>query len=296
MKSRLHLPKLDSPPDTILDYLIAHFPQIPADVWHERAERGLLAIDDGSPVTLNSSYRHGITVLYSKQVRNEPPAGEVETIVFQDDHILVADKPHGMVVTPAGDQVDRALLTRLQHSTGMSTLTPMHRLDRDTAGVVLFAFHTKTRSRYHALFSEGTIRREYLAIAHLENKTDQRQWIVRNTIEEGEPWFRQRIAEGAGGEVNAITRIERLESRSDIGLFRLLPESGKKHQLRVHMASLGFPIVGDPLYPNFREKQAGDPPLQLLAHRLSFVDPLSGEPREFTSTRKLRWPLLGTVE
>ena len=295
MKSRLHLPKLDSPPKTILDYLIAHFPQIPADAWHERAERGLLAIDDGSPVTADSSYRYGITVFYSKEVLNEPPAVESETILYQDTNILVADKPHGMVVTPSGDHVERALLSRLRRSTGVESLTPVHRLDRDTAGVVLFALQPETRTLYHGLFSDAAVEREYLAVAHLRNLTNEERWVVKNRMEEGQPWFRQCIAEGAAGDINAVTNIERLESQNDLGLFRLRPVTGKKHQLRVHMASLGFPIVGDRLYPGLREPQAGDPPLQLLAQRLSFVDPLSGEPRQFTSARKLLWPLLGML-
>ena len=110
---------------------------------------------------------------------------------------------------------------------------------------------------------------------------------MENRIEPGDPWFRQRIVEGPA---NAFTEIELLDLREGVGLFRLVPKSGRKHQLRVHMASIGFPILGDPFYPKIREKQDGDPPLQLLANGLAFIDPMSGLPRSFTSARELRWP------
>jgi len=110
-------------------------------------------------------------------------------------------------------------------------------------------------------------------------------------MEEGEPWYRRRIAESDVGEPNAITRIQLLESQNGYGLFRLVPETGKKHQLRVHMVSIGCPIVGDLLYPHIRESNEHDPPLQLLAHRLSFIDPLSGRARSFVSTQQLLWPV-----
>ena len=288
MQSRLYLPKIDSAPGTILEYLIAQFPQVSAETWGERIDRGLVAVDvNDELVTRQSPYRHGVTVLYYKEVPDEPPVSEEETILYRDDEILVADKPHGMVVTPAGDHVKRSLLFRIQQSTELVNLAPMHRLDRDTAGIVLFAIREETRGRYHQLFMDRTIEREYLAIAHLGASTEPKLWHVRNRMEDGEPWFRQRIAKDSVHEPNAITRIEYIETRNGLGLFRLRPETGKKHQLRVHMASLGFPIVGDLLYPEIRERQDNDPPLQLLAHRLSFVDPLSGESRSFTSRRTM---------
>jgi tRNA pseudouridine32 synthase/23S rRNA pseudouridine746 synthase len=289
--SRLHLPKLDTAPRTILEYLIAHFPHIPAQTWRERVANGKITLDDGATVTIQSPYRHGVTVLYSKEIAHEPAADVEETILFQDTNILVADKPHGMVVTPAGDQVERSLLARLQNRTGLKNLAPVHRLDRETAGVVLFTGTIEARSRYHELFSSRTVEREYLAVARIGNTGIQKTWDVRNRLEEGEPWYRRRIAKNDGAEPNAITRVELLESRNGFGLFRLLPETGKKHQLRVHMASIGFSIAGDLLYPELRELNEHDSPLQLLARRLSFIDPLSGEPRSFLSAQRLLWPM-----
>jgi tRNA pseudouridine32 synthase / 23S rRNA pseudouridine746 synthase len=291
MKSRLHLPKLDSAPRTILEYLIAHFPRIAAETWHERVLNGKVTLDDGTMLALDTPYRHGVTVLYAKEVAQEPAACEEEAILFQDANILIADKPHGMVVTPSGDHVERSLLIRLQNRTGLTTLAPIHRLDRETAGVVLFTIHTQARGRYHRLFSTRTVEREYLALANLDAVPDRKEWLLQNRLEADEPWYRRRIAANGGAMPNAITRIDLLETRKGLGLFRLRPETGKKHQLRVHMASIGFPIIGDLLYPEIREKTERDSPLQLLAHRLTFIDPLSGEHRTFASARKLLWPV-----
>jgi len=291
MQSRLHLPKLVPSPKTVLEYLIAHFPHIPAETWRDRVANGKVTLDDGTTLAIESPYSHGMTVLYSREIAQEPAADVEETILFQDANILVADKPHGMVVTPSGDHVERSLLARLQNRNGLKKLAPVHRLDRETAGVVLFTITTEARAGYHELFSSRSVEREYVAVAKLGNAGTSKEWDVRNRLEEGEPWYRRRIAESDAGEPNAITRIQLLESQNGFGFFRLLPETGKKHQLRVHMASIGCPIVGDLLYPDIRERNEHDSPLQLLAHRLSFIDPLSGEARRFVSTQQLLWPV-----
>jgi tRNA pseudouridine32 synthase / 23S rRNA pseudouridine746 synthase len=286
MKSRLYLARLETPPPTILDYLMARFPQISPSMWKERVARGLVTTQDGTPVLMDSAYRQGLTILYEREVPLEPPAEEAEVILHQDASILVADKPHGIPVTPAGSYVKRSLLARLQRGDGLSELAPMHRLDRDTAGLVLFAIKAEGRGPYHQLFAEGKIQREYLAVANLANTPDERRWHVESRIEAGEPWYRQRNGEGP---INAVTVIELMECEKNRGLFRLLPMTGRKHQLRLHMASIGFPIIGDTVYPEVRTKQDGEPPLQLLARRLEFVDPVCAMPRIFVSARKLLW-------
>ena len=291
MLSRLHLPKLAPAPKTVLEYLISHFPHIPAQTWRERIANGKVTLDDGSKLTQDFPYRHGVTVMYSREIAREPEADVEATILFRDANILVADKPHGMVVTPSGEHVKRSLLAHLQKRSSLEKLAPIHRLDRETAGVVLFTVNTEVRARYHALFSSRAVEREYLAVAETGNIGRQRKWDVRNRLEAGEPWYRRRIAKADGVEANAITRIELLETRNGLGLFRLLPETGKKHQLRVHMASIGCPVVGDLLYPAIQERPQQDSPLQLLAYRLSFIDPLSGEPRRFVSAQQLLWPV-----
>ena len=283
-RSRLYLPKLDSPPATILDHLIAHFPNVAAGIWRDRVRQGRVTLESGTPLGESHPYQHGITIYYERETAAEPPAPESETVLYQDDEILVADKPHGMPVTPAGDYVERSLLFRLQKSTGLTGLSPIHRLDRETAGLVLFSVKAETRGRYHQLFEKQTVEREYLAIARLASTPGRKHWLVETRIEAGTPWFTQRIVEGLP---NAKTVIELVEVHGDTRFFRLTPKTGKKHQLRVHMASIGAPILGDPFYPEVREKQPEEPPLQLLAHWLAFTDPVSGKPCNFTSTRRL---------
>jgi tRNA pseudouridine32 synthase/23S rRNA pseudouridine746 synthase len=214
----------------------------------------------------------------------EPEPREAETLLYQDSEILVADKPHGMPVTPAGDYAARSLLSRLEHRCGIETLAPLHRLDRDTAGIVLFSIKRASRARYHALFAEGAIEREYFAISRVAEVPTQTHWRVENRLGEGVPWFRRRIVEGP---VNAITEIELIEVHEGLGQFRLHPQTGKKHQLRIHMASIGFPILGDALYPEMQNLPDSDPSLQLLACRLVFADPVTGIRREFSSSRQL---------
>jgi tRNA pseudouridine32 synthase / 23S rRNA pseudouridine746 synthase len=286
-QSRVFLPKVESPPATILEHLAVRFPHIPVSTWRDRMARGLVTSCDGAVLREDSPYRHGMTVLYAKEVPSEPAPLEVETILYQDDEILIADKPHGMTVTPGGQHVARSLLNRLQKQTGIADLVPLHRLDRDTAGIVLFSSKAGSRGRYHQLFSSGVIEREYLAVASVVETPTERYWILENRLIAGIPWFRRNVE--SGGPVNAITEIELIETRDNLGLFRLKPRTGKKHQLRVHMSLIGFPILGDPLYPQLREPAVSDPPLQLLARRLSFADPFTGLRRDFRSARELRY-------
>src|SRR5215510_10426406 len=194
--SRLYLPKLESPPATILEYLLAHFPQVHPRTWCARVARGLVSLSDGTTLRKDSPYRHGLTVFYRKKVPSEPDPLEEPLVIYRDEEILVADKPHGMPVTPAGEYVERSLLVRLQKRTGMKTLAPAHRLDRDTAGIVLFVVNPAVRAHYHRLFSEEMIQREYLAIAHVAADFEQTEWTVCNRIERGAPWYTQAIFDG----------------------------------------------------------------------------------------------------
>lgn len=284
-RSRIFLPKLESPPATVAEHLALLFPHISRGTWQDRMSRGLVTTNEGAIIRENSPYVHGVTVFYMKEVPSEPQPQEIETVLYQDEEILAADKPHGMNVTPSGDHVARALLNRLQERTGIDTIVPLHRLDRDTAGVILFGIKPGSRARYHELFARGAVEREYIAAAAVTNPPLRKQWVVENRMGTSVPWFRRQITPG---QVNAVTEIELIETKNGAGVFQLRPRTGKKHQLRVHMASIGFPILGDPLYPEMREPQASDPPLQLLARRVAFVDPLTGTRREFTSRRELR--------
>lgn len=276
------LPRRPDPPARVIDFLERRFPSVGRAGWESRIARGLVSFDGGSAVTLESPYREGARVRYFREVVSEPEApGEVK-ILYRDRHILVADKPHGLPVTPGGPYVNACLLYRLRRATGLAELQAVHRLDRATAGLVLAALTEEARGAYGRLFMEGRVDKEYRALARVPREPGDRVWEVENRIVRGEPWFRMTVARG---EPNARTRIELLRSRDGLGLFRLRPRTGKKHQLRLHMAGLGFPIVGDRYYPELEPEAPPDPsrPLRLVATRLELRDPLTGKAHRFHS-------------
>lgn len=283
--STLHLPAGDWA--TVLDCLCAHFSAIPRDVWLERMARGRVLDAEGAPIGIDDPYRVGLRVHYFREVPAEPVIPFEETILHVDEHILVADKPHFLSVMPAGAYVEQTLLARLVKRTGNTDLVPLHRIDRHTAGLVLFSSNPQTRGRYQAMFRERAIDKRYEALA--APLPGLQFPLLRETrFEAGEPFFRMREAAGVA---NTRTRIEVIEKRGEHWLYGLEPVTGKKHQLRVHMAALGAPILNDPFYPEVSCAE-GEPddygrPLKLLARGLSFSDPLSGQLRRFESRLSL---------
>ena len=283
--STLHLPAGDWA--TVLDCLCAHFSAIPRDVWLERMARGRVLDAEGAPIGIDDPYRVGLRVHYFREVPAEPVIPFEEAILHVDEHVLVADKPHFLSVMPAGAYVEQTLLARLVKRTGNANLVPLHRIDRHTAGLVLFSSNPQTRGRYQAMFRERAIDKRYEALA--APLPGLQFPLLRETrFEAGEPFFRMREAAGVA---NTRTRIEVIEKRGEHWLYGLEPVTGKKHQLRVHMAALGAPILNDPFYPEVSCAE-GEPDdygrqLKLLARGLSFSDPLSGELRRFESRLSL---------
>ena len=284
--SVLTLPRLPVPPPKLLDYLDQRFPRVGRAVWRERLAGGKVTDHTGEALGPATGYRVGLRVRYFREVAKEPRIPVAEKILFRDEHLLVADKPHFLPVTPGGSWVNECLLYRLQRATGIEHLTPLHRLDRMTAGLVLFSTDPGSRGSYHQLFDQRQILREYHAVAAAPRRPADREWRIESRLEQGEPWFRMATVPGA---VNAITHIELTGWRDGLARFRLRPETGKTHQLRIHMAEIGYPIVGDPFYPVLRPEAPPDygRPLMLLAHRLRFRDPVSGDERDFRSSQSL---------
>ncbi len=281
--SRLQLPPGDW--GCLLDGLCARFPRIDRAQWESRFARGRVQDAEGRALAPGRPWQVGLEILYFREVADEPVIPFVETILYQDADLLVADKPHFLPVTPAGGHVRETLLARLVARTGNADLVPLHRLDRLTAGLVLFSTRPATRDAYQRLFRERRIDKTYQALAPaLPAVTFPLE--CRSRLVPGEPFYRMLETPG---EPNARTRIEVLQSDGAIWRYRLQPETGRKHQLRVHMAALGAPIVGDDLYPQVCRVGPDEleAPLQLLAQGLAFVDPLSGQPRQFTSERQL---------
>jgi tRNA pseudouridine32 synthase / 23S rRNA pseudouridine746 synthase len=270
---------------TLLDGLCAHFPQVDHARWVDRFARGRVLDARRQPLPLEAPYQVGATIHYFREVTEEPRIPFEEAILHVDEHLVVADKPHFLPVAPAGAYVRETLLTRLVARLGNSDLVPLHRIDRATAGLVLFSASRASRGVYQALFRERRIEKSYEAVAPALRGV--RFPLVRESrIVRSEPFFRMREE---AGEANSRTRIEVLRPLGQWWRYALFPVSGRKHQLRVHMAGLGAPIRHDPYYPELADQAPDDygRPLQLQAKELSFVDPLSGVRRRFESLRAL---------
>jgi tRNA pseudouridine32 synthase/23S rRNA pseudouridine746 synthase len=224
----------------------------------------------------------GAVVYLYRDLRDEVAVPFDIPVLYQDDDIVVADKPHFLATMPRGRHVAQTALVRLRRRLGLDELSPAHRLDRLTAGVLLFTTRREVRGAYQTLFARGAVHKTYAARAAVDPNVVLPR-AVHSRISKRRSNF-QAVEEA--GEPNAETLVELVSSE---GLYRLTPRTGRTHQLRVHMASLGLPIYGDPLYPNVIDVAADDfsTPLQLLAQRIEFDDPLSGARREFVSSRRL---------
>jgi len=235
----------------------------------------------GTWVTPATPYRVGLEVHYYREVPDEAPIPFDEVVLHVDADLLVADKPHFLPVTPTGVHVHETLLGRLIRRTGNQALAPLHRIDRETAGLVLFSTNPDTRAQYQALFRERRIEKHYEAIAPALPGVEF-PCTRSSRMAPGEPFFRMQEIEGLA---NSETRIDVIERGDARWRYALTPITGRKHQLRVHMAAMGAPIVNDAIYPSVRHRATGDysAPLQLLAKQLTFIDPHSGVERRFSS-------------
>ncbi|MGV8859914.1 MAG: pseudouridine synthase [Pseudomonas sp.] len=283
--STLYLPA--GPWATVLDCLCAHFSAISREQWLDRIARGRVLDAEGVAIAAELPYREGLRVHYFREVPNETPIPVLETILYADEHLVVADKPHFLPVTPAGEYVEQTLLRRLIRRLDNPDLVPLHRIDRHTAGLVLFSANKGSRSAYQSLFPARQIDKRYEAIARALPEV-QFPRVHKSRLVAGEPFFR--MQEGPGVS-NTETRIEVSERNGEYWRYGLYPVTGKKHQLRVHMAALGAAICNDPFYPDVLKDAVDDysQPLKLLAQGLRFIDPLSGEDRQFETQLTLDW-------
>lgn len=271
---------------TVLAFLQQRFTRISAEQWRARMAGGSVLDDQGTPLACGAPYAPGRRVYYYRSVAQETRIPFDEVILFQDEHLIVVDKPHFLPVTPSGHYLQETVLVRLKRRLGIDTLVPLHRLDRDTAGVVLFSVQPASRGAYAALFRDRVIDKTYEAVAPW--RADLNWPLTRESrLEEAGHFMLQHEV---SGPPNATTHIEVLEVSAPLARYRLRPVTGQRHQLRVHMAALGMPLVGDGLYPVLTPEGSidHDHPLQLLARSIAFVDPVSGEPRRFDSQRQLQ--------
>jgi tRNA pseudouridine32 synthase/23S rRNA pseudouridine746 synthase len=273
--------------ETVLDFLKERYPGVEAATWTARMRKGQVVDETGMRLHPASPYRAGACVFYYRELESESRIPFAESVLYEDSHILVADKPHFLPVIPSGRFLRETLLVRLRRGGRAEQLVPVHRLDRETAGVVLFSLNPVTRGLYASLFHERRVEKVYEALAPAlpppSLPLTRRSRIVR-----GEPFFRMREVEG---EPNSETHIAALKTpdAGGVTLYRLRPVTGRKHQLRLHLSALGIPVLNDSLYPELRRVEPDDfsRPLKLLAKSLSFRDPVTGRERHFESHRTL---------
>lgn len=276
----------------LLHFLCTRFPFVNETNWRKRLNSGFVVGSDGMALNADTPFQPGQTIYYYREIsrEDEPRIPFDEKILHVDEHLIVVDKPHFLPVIPSGRFLRETLLTRLrlhldlQHL-NVEHITPIHRLDKDTAGVMLLSHNPASRRDYQTMFQDKTVRKIYEAVA--PTRTDLvYPYSVQSRLMRGDQFY---LTKEVDGEPNAFTTIELVENRGETSLYRLQPITGKKHQLRVHMMSLGMPLLNNALYPV--ALAAGDEdyekPLKLLAKSIEFTDPISGDIRTFESMQKL---------
>ncbi len=287
------LPRVrQSPWPLLIDHLTERLPRISRAEWLERMQSGSVLGEDGQPLPPEAPYVGGARVYYWRELRQENPIPFEETVLFEDEHLVVADKPHFLPVTPGGRYVRETLLVRLKARLGLADLSPLHRIDRETAGLVLLCKRPQDRDAYQSLFRDRQVDKVYEAVAPWREGMALPLTRQSHILEDEQAFYRIREAlPHEGLAPNSETRIECVQREGERALYRLYPVSGKRHQLRVHMHGLGLPIEGDQFYPVVRrgpdEAEDFARPLQLLARVIDFTDPVSGQARHFESARRL---------
>lgn len=284
--SRVYLPR-ETWPD-LLSFLRFKFPHMDAGILRERLARGDMVDVRGKPFSLDSPFAPDSWLWYYREVPVETVVPFDIDILYQDELLIAIDKPHFMASIPGGRHLHQTALVRLRDQLGNPHINPIHRLDRDTAGVLVFCADRDRRGVYQTLFQTRSVHKIYEAVAPWRDDLAfplLRESLIRRS---GQVFVMHEIA----GKPNSLTRIHLLSHNNALGHYRLEPVTGRKHQLRVHMNALGMPICNDEYYPELkplRINETFDNPLQLLARSMQFTDPVTGVERYFESRRKLEY-------
>lgn len=266
---------------TVYAYLCQQFPHISAAEWQSRFQDGLVYDAHGQRLHIDSPFQAHTHCFYYRFLAHEVTVPFQHQILFENEDLLVVDKPHFLTMSPTGQYVQQTLLVRLKQQTGNEQLTPIHRLDRETAGVVLFSKQPASRGLYQQMFAERQVRKTYHAIAPFRADLSF-PCTTRYRMEKGQPFYTMQVVDGVP---NSETDIELLAHNGHLAKYLLKPVTGKQHQLRVHLNQLGIAILNDPFYPQVQHKTEDDfsAPLQLLAKDICFQDPISKAAMAFSS-------------
>ncbi|MBN3932252.1 RluA family pseudouridine synthase [Streptomyces verrucosisporus] len=270
--------------ETVRDHLLDRLPAVEPALIDAMLEGGEVWGTDG-PVDPGAPYRPGAYLWFHRELPEEVPVPYAVEVLYRDDVLVVADKPHFLATTPRGRHVTETALARLRRDLGLPRLSPAHRLDRLTAGVVMFTVRPEHRAAYQGLFQDRRVRKEYEAVAPHDPGLELPRTVRSRIVKERGVIAAREVP----GEPDSVSRVELTGHRGGLGRYRLVPLTGRTHQLRLHMSSLCVPILGDPVYPTVTDPAPDDfgRPLQLLARSLEFTDPITGRARRFTSRRTL---------
>jgi tRNA pseudouridine32 synthase/23S rRNA pseudouridine746 synthase len=292
--TRLHVP-LEGPWPTVSAFMVERFFHLDPETLLQRFDRGDIVASDGSAVARDAPLGAAEFVWYYREPPVEQTIPFTEEILHQDDHLVVVDKPHFLPTTPGGKFLQNSALVRLRNRLGNPDLAPIHRLDRATAGLLMFSARPATRGAYQLLFENREVEKVYEAVSARPEGWDATRFplVYRNHIEKLRAQVRVEVDDER--TPNAETLIELIGADDRVVHTRLRPHSGKMHQLRVHLAAIGLGILNDRFYPTLLDDGPDDyaRPLQLLARELRFVDPLTGEDRDFITRRVLAERPLG---
>ena len=288
--TRMRMPE-EGPWATAMEYVLDKFGHVDPVGIVDRFERGEVRALGGEIVTPTTPLSEHLFIWYYRELPVEQRLPVELSILHQDEHLVVVDKPHFLPTTPGGMYVQESALVRLRVLLDLPDLVPIHRLDRMTAGVLLFSANPETRGKYQLLFEKRRVEKTYRAVAPVREDL-QFPLVVRSRMIKSRTYL---LAEEIAGEPNAETRIELMDTRVEpssgeiLGLYDLQPHTGKTHQLRVHLASQGLGILNDSFYPVLHAQAPDDytKPLQLLAQSISFRDPVTGKASNYCSTLEL---------
>ncbi len=275
-----------------VDFLVERIPAVTREQWEQRIQKGEVLDEQGVPITLNTRHQAGRKLYYYRYLEHEWQIPFEETVLYQDEHLVVADKPHFLPVIPSGRYIQETLLIRLRRKLGIDTLSPIHRIDRETAGLVLFAVRPEERNDYQKLFRTRAVSKIYEAIAPYRESLTEPTLCRHQVFQRDDNFMQMAVGEGTP---NAETLVSILQHNQDYAHYRLEPFTGRKHQLRVQMMAMGIPILNDRIYPDHLPEAVTEVtlaeeyrhPLQLLARSIAFIDPVTKTDRQFHSTQQL---------
>ncbi|PHS15314.1 MAG: pseudouridine synthase [Kangiella sp.] len=276
---------------TIFEYFCSSFPHISHEESLLRFSQGEVRFEDGRIISPNTPFKRDVKIFYYRELPSEIKVPFEEKVIFENERFLIVDKPHFLPVAPSGEYLHETLIVRLRNKLKLDELELCHRLDRETAGLVLVIKKQEYRAKYHRLFSERNITKVYHAISNLPSEYMKFPIVKKSYLEKSTPFYlmQERLNYEGSDSGLSESKIELIKIGLQQALYKLTPKTGKKHQLRIHMASVGLPIVNDVFYPKLLNRETHDfsKPLQLLAKSLHFKDPYTGENYCFDSDFEL---------